>query len=44
MGKTSGYLVHTIIDVLVDDLFHLMMKIIGNLDDIEDAVFDDKVW
>ena len=43
MGKTSGYLVHTIIDVLVDDLFHLMMKIIGNLDDIEDAVFDDNI-
>jgi magnesium transporter len=43
MGKTSGYLLHTIIDVLVDDLFHLIMKIVGNLQDIEDAVFDDKV-
>ena len=43
MGKTSGYLLHTIIDVLVDDLFHLLMKIVGNLEDIEDAVFDDKV-
>jgi magnesium transporter len=43
MGKTSGYLLHTIIDALVDDLFHMMMKIIGNLDDIEDAVFDDKI-
>ncbi len=27
MGKTSGYLLHTIIDVLVDDLFHILMKI-----------------
>lgn len=43
MGKTSGYLLHTIIDVLVDDLFHILMKIVGNLEDIEDAVFDDKV-
>jgi magnesium transporter len=43
MGKTSGYLLHKIIDVLVDDLFHLLMKIVGNLQDIEEAVFDDKV-
>jgi magnesium transporter len=43
MGKTSGYLLHTVIDVLVDDLFHILMKIVGNLEDIEDAVFDDKV-
>jgi magnesium transporter len=43
MGKTSGYLLHTIIDVLVDDLLHLLMKIVGNLQDIEEAVFDDKV-
>jgi magnesium transporter len=43
MGKTSGYLLHTIIDVLVDDLFHQIMKIVGNLQDIEEAVFDDKV-
>lgn len=43
MGKTSGYLLHTLIDVLVKDLFHLLMKIVGNLEDIEDAVFDDKV-
>lgn len=43
MGDTAGYLLHTIIDVMVDDLFHILMKIIGNLDDIEDAVFDDKL-
>lgn len=43
IGKTSGYLLHTVIDVLVDDLFHMLMKIVGNLEDIEDAVFDDKV-
>jgi magnesium transporter len=39
MGKISGYLLHTIIDVLVDDLFHLLMKIVGNLQDIEEAVY-----
>jgi magnesium transporter len=43
MGKSSGYLLHTIIDALVDDLFHLLMKVIGNLDDIEDAVYDEKI-
>ncbi len=43
LGRTSGYLLHRIIDVLVDDLFHMLMKIVGNLEDIEDAVFDDKV-
>lgn len=43
MGKSSGYLLHTIIDALVDDLFHILMKVIGNLDDIEDAVYDSKI-
>jgi len=43
MGKSSGYLLHSIIDVLVDDLLHMLMKVVGNLEDIEDAVFDDKV-
>jgi magnesium transporter len=43
MGKSSGYLLHTIIDTLVNHIFHILMKILGNLDDIEDAVFDDRV-
>lgn len=43
MGKSSGYLLHSIIDVLVDNLLHMLMKVVGNLEDIEDAVFDDKV-
>lgn len=43
MGRSSGYLLHSIIDVLVDDLLHILMKVVGNLDDIEDAVFDDKI-
>lgn len=43
MGNSSGYLLHSIIDLLVDDLLHMLMKIEGNLDDIEDVVFDDRV-
>ena len=43
MGNSSGYLLHSIIDLLVDDLLHILMKIEGNLDDIEDVVFDERV-
>jgi magnesium transporter len=42
MGSSSGYMLHSIIDLLVDDLLHILMKLKGNLDDIEDVVFDDK--
>ena len=42
MGKSTGFLIHEIIDVLVDDLLHTLRKIVGNLDDIEDSVFDVK--
>ena len=42
MGTSSGYLLHSIIDLLVDDLLHILLKLKGNLDDIEDVVFDDK--
>jgi magnesium transporter len=41
MGKSTGFLLHEIIDVLVDDLLHVSRKIVGNLDDIEDSVFDE---
>ena len=43
MGNSSGYLLHSIIDLLVDDLLHILMKIEGNIDDIEDVVFDERV-
>ena len=43
MGTSSGYLLHSIIDLLVDDLLHILMKLEGNLDDIEEVVFDEKV-
>ena len=41
LGKSSGVLLHDIIDVLVDDLLHTSIKIIANLDEIEDRVFDE---
>ena len=37
MGKEPGYLLHTIIDTLVDDLFHILMTVVGNIDDIEEG-------
>src|SRR6476469_2440926 len=43
MGTSSGYILNSIIDLLVDDLLHILLKLEGNLDDIEDVVFDEKV-
>ena len=43
MGNSSGFLVYRIIDVIVDDLLHPLMKVEGNLDDIEDLVFDENI-
>lgn len=43
MGKSSGYLLHKIIDVMVDGLLHILMKVVGNIDDIEDSVFDERI-
>jgi magnesium transporter len=42
MGKSPGYLLHSIIDALVDDLLHILKKLIGNLDDLEESVFNDR--
>jgi magnesium transporter len=41
LEKSSGVLLHEIIDTLVDDLLHTSRKIIANLDEIEDRVFDE---
>src|ERR671922_576201 len=43
MYRSSGYLLHKIIDTLVDDLLHILMKVVGNIDDIEDSVFDERI-
>jgi magnesium transporter len=40
--KSPGHLLHEIIDVLVDDLLHTSRKIIANLDEMEDRVFDER--
>jgi magnesium transporter len=42
MGNSPGYLLHSIIDMLVDDLLHILIKVEGNIDGIEDLVFDEK--
>jgi magnesium transporter len=42
MGKSAGYLFHSIVDTLTDDLFNVIRKVVGNIDDIEDIVFDEK--
>jgi magnesium transporter len=43
MSKSSGYLLYKIIDTLVDGMLHILMKVVGNIDDIEDSVFDEKI-
>src|ERR671924_2272273 len=43
IGKSSGYLLHKVIDTLVDDLLHILMKVVGNIDDVEDSVFDERI-
>lgn len=42
LEKSTGYLLHEIVDILVDDLLHMSRKVIANLDDLEDEVFDEK--
>jgi magnesium transporter len=42
MGRSAGYLFHSIIDALADDLLNLVRKIVGNIEDIEDIVFDEQ--
>ena len=44
MGKSPGYLFHTIVDALVDNMLELVRKNRGNISDIEDAAFDERVF
>lgn len=41
LGKSPGFLLYKVIDVLVDDLLHTLRRIVANLDEIEDDVFDE---
>ena len=40
-SMSPGTMLHKIIDVLVDDLLHTSRKIMANLDEMEDGVFDE---
>ncbi len=42
MGKSAGYLFHSIVDALTDDLLNVIKRVISNIDDVEDVVFDEK--
>src|SRR5215469_10858410 len=42
MGDSSGFLLHSIFETLVSDLFHRLSKIEGNLQDLEDEIFDER--
>ena len=43
MNESSGHLLYNIIDTLVDDLFNTLLKVIEDLHDIEDDVFNPKL-
>ena len=43
MGESAGYIFHSIVDALTDDLLNLVRKIVDNIDDIEDMVFVEKI-
>ena len=43
MNESSGHLLYNIIDTLVDDLFNTLIKIVDDLHNIEDDVFNPKL-
>ncbi|HJT83009.1 MAG TPA: magnesium transporter CorA family protein [Nitrososphaeraceae archaeon] len=43
MNESSGHLLYNIIDILVDDLFNTLLKVMEDLHDIEDDVFNPKL-
>jgi magnesium transporter len=42
MGDSPGFLLHSILEAFVSDLFHRLSKIEGNLQDLEDEIFDER--
>ncbi len=42
LGESSGALLHEVIDVLVDDMLHTLRRIMANLVEIEEGVFDER--
>ncbi len=43
MNESSGHLLYNIIDTLVDDLFNTLIKVVDDLHNIEDDVFNPKL-
>lgn len=43
MGRSSGYLFHSIVDGLVDNLIRTIRGVIGRIDEVEDEVFNEKI-
>ncbi|MEM0365042.1 MAG: magnesium transporter CorA family protein [Candidatus Nitrosocaldus sp.] len=43
MGNSPSFLLHKIIDAIIDELLHILIKIEGNIEDIEDLVFAENV-
>ncbi len=43
MGNSPAFLLHKIMDAIIDDLLHILIKIEGNIEDIEDLVFAENV-
>jgi magnesium transporter len=43
MGKSSGYLLYKIVDSLVDDLLHVLLKIERYLEHIKFEIFDERL-
>jgi magnesium transporter len=41
MGRSAGYLLYRIIDRLIDELFPLLDKVMADMDDMEEGVFDE---
>ena len=44
MGKSAVFLLYRLLDRIIDDLFPLLDKIENELDDIDDKVYDEKVF
>ncbi|MFN4336199.1 MAG: magnesium transporter CorA family protein [Candidatus Nitrosocaldus sp.] len=43
MGNSPAFLLHKIMDAIIDELLHILIKIEGNIEDIEDLVFAENV-
>ncbi|HEX7032356.1 MAG TPA: magnesium transporter CorA family protein [Nitrososphaera sp.] len=42
MGRSAGHLFYSMVDILTDELLNIVRKIVGNIEDIEEIVFDEQ--